>query len=76
MVEDKYLIPLTKIKEIKPLLRNDIKYIDACRILTHHHVPEACYTFILHKIGYDVLWHSMDINGASIKLNDSQSNSD
>ncbi|MDW0282112.1 MAG: DUF790 family protein, partial [Nitrososphaeraceae archaeon] len=28
MVEDKYLIPLTKIKEIKPLLRNDIKYID------------------------------------------------
>jgi uncharacterized protein len=76
MVEDKYLIPLSKIKEIKPLLRNDIKYIDACRILAHHHVPEACYTFILHKIGYDILWHSMDINGASIKLNDSQLNSD
>ena len=71
MVEDKYLIPLTKIKEIKPLLTNDIRYIDACRILAHHHVPEACYTFILHKIGYDILWHSMDINGASIKLHDS-----
>lgn len=71
MVEDKYLIPLTKIKEIKPLLANDIRYIDACRILAHHHVPEACYTFILHKIGYDILWHSMDINGASIKLHDS-----
>ena len=76
MVEDKYLIPLTKIKEIKPLLPNDIRYIDACRILAHHHVPEACYTFILHKIGYDILWHSMDINGASIKLNESQLNSD
>ena len=76
MVEDKYLIPLTKIKEIKPLLANDIRYIDACRILAHHHVPEACYTFILHKIGYDILWHSMDINGASIKLHDSQLNSD
>jgi predicted nuclease of restriction endonuclease-like RecB superfamily len=75
MVKDKYLIPLTKIKEIKPLLGNDIRYIDACRILAHHHVPEACYTFILHKIGYDILWHSMDINGASIKLHDSQSNS-
>lgn len=71
MVEDKYLIPLSKIKEIKPLLANDIRYIDACRILAHHHVPEACYTFILHKIGYDILWHSMDINGASIKLHDS-----
>ena len=71
MVEDKYLIPLTKINEIKPLLANDIRYIDACRILAHHHVPEACYTFILHKIGYDILWHSMDINGASIKLHDS-----
>ncbi|MFZ0697023.1 MAG: DUF790 family protein [Nitrososphaeraceae archaeon] len=71
MVEDKYLIPLTKIEEIKPLLANDIRYIDACRILAHHHVPEACYTFILHKIGYDILWHSMDINGASIKLHDS-----
>jgi uncharacterized protein len=76
MVEDKYLIPLTKIKEIRPLLANDIRYIDACRILAHHHVPEACYTFILHKIGYDILWHSMDINGASIKLHDSQFNSD
>lgn len=76
MVEDKYLIPLSKIKEIKPLLANDIRYIDACRILAHHHVPEACYTFILHKIGYDILWHSMDINGASIKLNESQLNSD
>jgi uncharacterized protein len=76
MVEDKYLIPLTKIKEIRPLLANDIRYIDACRILAHHHVPEACYTFILHKIGYDILWHSMDINGASIKLHDSQLNSD
>ena len=71
MVEDKYLIPLTKINEIKPLLANDIRYIDACRILAHHHVPEACYTFILHHIGYDILWHSMDINGASIKLHDS-----
>ena len=76
MVEDKYLIPLTKIKEIKPLLANNIRYIDACRILAHLHVPEACYTFILHKIGYEILWHSMDINGASIKLHDSQLNSD
>lgn len=76
MIEDKYLIPLTKIKEIKLLLGNDISYIDACRILADHHVPEACYTFILHKIGYDIIWHSMDINGATIKLHDSQLNSD
>lgn len=68
IVEDKYLIPLTKINEIKPLLGNDIRYIDACRILAENQVPETCYSFILRKIGYDIIWHSMDINGATIKL--------
>ena len=68
IVEDKYLIPLTKINEIKPLLGNDIRYIDACKILAENQVPETCYSFILRKIGYDIIWHSMDINGATIKL--------
>ena len=68
IVEDKYLIPLTKIHEIKPLLGNDIRYIDACRILAENQVPETCYSFVLRKIGYDIIWHSMDINGATIKL--------
>jgi uncharacterized protein len=68
IVEDKYLIPLTKINEIKPLLGNDIRYIDACRILAENQVPETCYSFVLRKIGYDIIWHSMDINGATIKL--------
>lgn len=71
IVEDKYLIPLTKINEIKPLLGNDIRYIDACKILAENQVPESCYSFILRKIGYDIIWHSMDINGATIKLQDS-----
>lgn len=71
IVEDKYLIPLTKINEIKPLLGNDIRYIDACKILAENQVPETCYSFILRKIGYDIIWHSMDINGATIKLQDS-----
>jgi hypothetical protein len=67
-VEDRYLIPLTIISELKPLLRNNIRYIDACRVLAEHHVPETCYSFVLQKIGYDIIWHSMDINGATIKL--------
>jgi predicted nuclease of restriction endonuclease-like RecB superfamily len=68
LVEDNYLIPLAKITEIKPHLRNDIRYIDACRILADYHIPETCYNFILHKIGYDVIWHSMDANGATIRV--------
>jgi uncharacterized protein len=68
LVEDNYLIPLAKIAEITPHLRDDIRYIDACRILDDHHIPETCYNFILHKIGYNVIWHSMDINGATIRL--------
>ena len=68
LVEDSYLISLAKLSEIKPHLGNDIRYIDACRILAEHHIPEICYNFILHKIGYDVIWNSMDINGATIRL--------
>jgi uncharacterized protein len=68
LVEDNYLIPLAKITEIKPHLRNDIRYIDACRILAAHQIPETCYNFILHKTGYDVIWRSMDFNGATIRL--------
>jgi hypothetical protein len=68
LVEDSYLISLAKLTEIKPHLGNDIRYIDACRILAEHHIPEICYNFILHKIGYDVIWNSMDINGATIRL--------
>jgi uncharacterized protein len=76
MVEDKYLIPLSKITEIKPHLRDDIRYIDACRILADHHIPETCYNFILRKTGYDVIWHSMDINGATIRLQGTRTGSD
>jgi uncharacterized protein len=67
LVEENYLIPLAKITEIEPHLRDDIRYIDACRILADHHIPETCYNFILHKIGYDVIWHKLDINGATIR---------
>jgi hypothetical protein len=69
-VHSRYLIPLTTIREIKPHLRNNIRYTDACRVLAEHHVPEACYSFVLQKTGYDIIWHSMDINGATIKLQD------
>jgi uncharacterized protein len=68
LVEDSYLISLAKLTEIKPHLGNDIRYIDACRILAEHHIPEICYNFILHKIGYEVIWNSMDINGSTIRL--------
>jgi uncharacterized protein len=67
LVEDNYLIPLAKVAEIKPHLRDDIRYVDACRIMAYHLIPETCYNFILHKIGYDVIWNSMDINGATIR---------
>ena len=67
LVEGNYLIPLAKLTEIKPHLGDNIPYIDVCRILADHHIPETCYNFILHKIGYDVIWHSMDINGATIR---------
>jgi uncharacterized protein len=68
LVEDNYLIPIAKITEIEPHLRDGIRYIDACRILAAHQIPETCYNFILHKTGYDVIWHNMDINGATIRL--------
>ncbi len=70
LTEDNYLIPIAKVRELKPLLGNEIRYIDACRILADHHIPETCYSSVLHKIGYNMSWRSMDIRDATIKLHD------
>jgi len=70
-VDDRYLIPVTIIKEMKQLLKNNSRYMDACKVLAEHNVPEVCYGFVLQKAGYEIVWHNMDISGATIKSQDS-----
>nr|MDQ3975464.1 DUF790 family protein [Thermoproteota archaeon] len=67
-IEDRYLIPVTLLEGIKRVLRDHTSYIEACKILKEQNVPEGCYESVLQKSGYDIIWHSMDINGATIKL--------
>ena len=67
-IEDRYLIPVTLLEGIKQVLRDHTSYIEACKVLKEQNVPEGCYESVLEKSGYDIIWHSMDINGATIKL--------
>jgi hypothetical protein len=71
-VEDRYLIPVTILEGIKQVLRDYTSYIEACKVLKEQNVPEECYESVLQKSGYDIIWHSMDINGATIKLRASE----
>jgi uncharacterized protein len=71
-IEDRYLIPVTLLEGIKQVLRDHTSYIEACKVLKEQNVPEGCYESVLQKSGYDIIWHSMDINGATIKLRASE----
>ncbi|HET9356702.1 MAG TPA: DUF790 family protein [Nitrososphaeraceae archaeon] len=71
-IEDRYLIPVTLLEGIKQVLRDHTSYIEACKVLKEQNVPEVCYESVLQKSGYDIIWHSMDINRAAIKLRASE----
>jgi uncharacterized protein len=66
IIADMYLIPMIRVKQIDLLLRNTTKYTDACLILAKNHIPEACYNDLISKMGYDLIWHSIDSNTATI----------
>ncbi|MDQ4012240.1 MAG: DUF790 family protein [Thermoproteota archaeon] len=71
-IEDRYLIPVSLLEGIKQVLRDHTSYIEACKVLREQNIPEECYESVLQKSGYDIIWHSMDINGATIKLRASE----
>jgi hypothetical protein len=67
VVAGTYLISKSKLSEFESLFDGITKFIDACSILERNNIPESCHMEIISKIGYDVLWQSMDCSTAIIK---------
>lgn len=67
VVAGTYLISKSKLSELGSLFDGITKFTDACSILEQNNIPESCHTEIISKIGYDVLWQSMDCSTAIIK---------
>jgi hypothetical protein len=62
-----YLISKSKLSEFESLFDGITKFTDACSILEQNNIPESCHMELISKIGYDVLWQSMDCSTAIIK---------
>ncbi|HEX6028182.1 MAG TPA: DUF790 family protein, partial [Nitrososphaeraceae archaeon] len=67
VVAGTYLISKSKLSEFRSLFDGITKFTDACSILEQNNIPESCHMEIISKIGYDVLWQSMDCSTAIIK---------
>jgi uncharacterized protein len=67
VVAGTYLISKSKLSELESLFDGITKFTDACSILEQNNIPESCHMEIISKIGYDVLWQSMDFSTAIIK---------
>jgi uncharacterized protein len=66
IVAGTYLISKSKLGELESLFDGIIKFTDACSILEQNDIPESCYTELISKMGYDILWQSMDCSTAII----------
>ena len=61
-----YFVSKFKINELVTLLGGATKFIDVCSIFAGNSIPEPCYADLISKMGYDVIWQSMDSNDARI----------
>jgi uncharacterized protein len=61
-----YFVSKFKIHELVTLLRGTTKFIEACSIFAGNSIPEPCFADLISKMGYDVIWQSMDSNDARI----------
>lgn len=59
-------ISKSKTDELVKLLSGTTRFMDACAIFSEKLIPESCYSELISKLGYDVVWQSMDSNSASI----------
>jgi uncharacterized protein len=61
-----YLIPKSKAQKLESLMSGTNRFIDACSIILNEGIPEACHAELLFKLGYDVIWQSIDASTAVI----------
>ena len=61
-----YLILKSKAHILESLLVGTNRFVDACSILSSESIPESCHAELLVKLGYDVIWQSIDASSAII----------
>jgi predicted nuclease of restriction endonuclease-like RecB superfamily len=66
IVAGTYLISKSKLGEFESLFDGITKFTDACSILEQNNIPESCHTELISKMGYDILWQSIDSSTAII----------
>jgi predicted nuclease of restriction endonuclease-like RecB superfamily len=65
-VSGTHLISKTKAESMKALMANIDRFSEACTILAKNEIPESCHAELVSKLGYDVLWQTMDPSTAAI----------
>ena len=63
---DSWFVSKSKLNEIAKLLIGTAKFTEACDILSENSIPEVCHSELISILGYDVVWRSMDADGAVI----------
>jgi predicted nuclease of restriction endonuclease-like RecB superfamily len=61
-----HLISKEKAGRLESLLAGVSKFTDACAVLAQNEIPELCQAELVSKLGYDVVWQSMDPGSAVI----------
>jgi uncharacterized protein len=62
-----YLIPKSKTHRLESLLDGIIGFGDACSVLAKEGIPEPCHAELIIKLGYEVIWQSIDASTAGIR---------
>lgn len=74
-VSGTYLVSKAKADSMRPLLAGVSKFTDACAVLAQNGIPELCHAEFVSKLGYDVVWQSMDPDSAVIVKRDKRKES-
>jgi uncharacterized protein len=62
-----YLIPNSKTHRLESLLNGITGFGDACSVLAKEGIPEPCHAEFIIKLGYEVIWQSIDASTAVIR---------
>jgi uncharacterized protein len=63
---ESWFISRSRVNKLAKLLAGTTNFTDACVILSENSIPEPCHAELISKLGYDVIWPSMDPGDAVI----------
>jgi uncharacterized protein len=63
---DSWFVSKAKANTVAERLTDAMKFSEACVILSENSIPEICHAGLISKLGYDVIWQSMDSDDAQL----------